>query len=339
VNLWKILHDHTECVKTKQQNSQRSRGVEGEHAWDNHVVDSARQLARRRRGIAEVCHKTASRAWRVLRRALAEAAADRITTSAASLAFHWFLALFPAALALVGLAHVVGLSGEALTQVVNDVDAILPAQAASVIDQALATKDSAHTGTLELIVGSGAALWGAVEAMASLQVGLDVAFEVRRDRGFIRRRLVALPLVALTVAFGGAAFAMVVLGVPIGRLLEGSVPIVGPVFAWLWGWVRWLGAAVLVVILLSCYYSLGPARSEKRWRLISPGSAAATVAWFVASAAFSYYLNHYGHETRSYGAFAGVASLMLWLLVAAVSVLAGAEIDCELQRADGPRAG
>jgi membrane protein len=67
--------------------------------------------------------------------------------------------------------------------------------------------------------------------------------------------------------------------------------------------------------------------------LITPGSIAATIGWLAASAAFSAYLNHFGHDTRSYGAFADVAVLLLWLYLTGLAVLLGAEINCEVERA------
>jgi membrane protein len=271
------------------------------------------------------------------RRTLSEAARDRITTSAASLAFHWFLAIFPGVIALVGLSHLVGLSGADLRDVVHDINVVLPAQAATVIDQALRSPVSSRAGVVEVILGAMVALWGGVEAMASLQVSLDVAYEVARDRGFLGRRLMSLPLLGLTVVLGGAGFTLVVLGVPVGVLLRGSVPFAGPVFAVLWGWLRWIAALVLVMLLLSSYFAIGPARDRVRWHWINAGSVLATVGWLGTSVGFSFYLNHFGHESRSYGAFAGVAALLLWLLLAAVVVLLGAELNCELER-PSPRA-
>jgi membrane protein len=273
----------------------------------------------------------------VARRTLSESTQDRITTGAASLAFHWFLAIFPAMVAVVGVFHLVGLSGADLAKVVHDVNVVLPSQAATVITQAIQSPASSRAGIIEVIAGTLVALWGGIEAMAALQVALDIAYEVPRDRGFLGRRVMSLPLLGLTVVLGGAGFLLVVLGVPVGTLIRSSVPVAGSLFALLWNWLRWLAGLGLVMLLLSSYFSLGPAR-RPRWRWISAGSVVATVGWLGGSVAFSFYLNHFGHEARTYGAFAGVAVLLLWLLLAAVVALVGAELNCELERPSSPAA-
>ncbi len=268
------------------------------------------------------------------RQSALEASRDRITSQAASLAFHLFLAIFPATIALVGMMHVVGLSPASLTSVTRDVNVILPAQVATVIDQALRQPTSAGAGSIELALGTLIAIWSGIEAMASLQVGLDVAFEVDHDRGFVGRRVMAMPLLAVTVLFGGIGFILVVLGVPVGHLLEGSLPIAGPVFAVLWNGLRWLAALGVVTLLLSIYYNLGPAERTGRWRLLDLGSALATMGWFATSAAFSFYLDNFAHESKTYGSAAGVAVLLLWLYVSSTALLLGAELNCELRRPD-----
>jgi membrane protein len=171
-----------------------------------------------------------------------------------------------------------------------------------------------------------------VEAMAALQVGLDVAFEVSSDRGFVRRRLVAVPLLVLTVLLGGAASGLLVLGDPIRALLPSSVALARSTSDAAWSVVRWAGAMALVVLLLSAYYSFGPNRKRSRLQWVSPGAVVASVGWLGASAAFSFYLDHFGHESRTYGAFAGVAALLLWLYLTGLVVMLGAELDCELNR-------
>jgi membrane protein len=274
----------------------------------------------------------AHRGWKLVRKTFAEAVEDRITTGAASLAFHLFLAIFPAIVAAVAVVGLVGLSASQLRSLVHGLDVLLPVQMSQTIDQALRNPLKGAGGGVEVAVGLAVALWSAVEAMASLQVGLDVAFEVSSDRGFVRRRLMAVPLLLLTVVLGGAASGLLVLGDPIRSLLPSSVALARSTFDAAWVAIRWAGALALVVLLLSAYYSFGPNRERSRMRWVSTGAVVAAVGWLASSAAFSYYLDNFGHESRSYGAVAGVAALLLWLYLAAVAVLLGAELDCELGR-------
>jgi membrane protein len=62
------------------------------------------------------------------------------------------------------------------------------------------------------------------------------------------------------------------------------------------------------------------------------GAFGGAAGWLGASAAFSFYLDHFGHESRTYGVFAGVAVLLLWLYLTGLVVLLGAELNCEIDR-------
>jgi membrane protein len=272
------------------------------------------------------------RGWKLVRKTFAEAVEDRITTSAAGMAFHWFLAIFPALVAAVAAVGLVGLTASQLRSLVHGLDVLLPVQISQTIDQALRNPARGTGGGVEVAVGLAVALWSATEAMAALQVGLDVAFEVSSDRGFVRRRLAAVPLLVLTVVLGGAASGLLVLGDPIRSLLPSWLSLARSTFDAAWVAIRWAGALALVVLLLSAYYSFGPNRKRSRMRWVSPGAVVAAVGWLAASAAFSFYLSHFGHQSRSYGAFAGVAALLLWLYLTAVAVMLGAELDCEIGR-------
>jgi membrane protein len=267
----------------------------------------------------------------VARAVLRNSSKDRITTSAGNLSFHWFLAIFPAMIALTGAAGLVGLSGRDLRSLVHGIGVVLPEGVSQVLIEALRHSGNARTSLLEILIGAGVAVWSGAESMAALQVGMDQAFEVRTDRGFVGRRLMALPLLAATACLGALAFALVVLGAPIGTLLRRDVPLAGAVFDVLFNVVRLGGALGAVILLISILYWLGPNRPKARFRLVTPGSLVATMGWLVASILFSIYLNDFGHETTSYGAFADIAILLLWFFIAATAVLLGGELDHELE--------
>jgi membrane protein len=275
-----------------------------------------------------------SRWRRVIRQTFVEAASDRITASAASLAFHWFLAIFPAAIAALGVVSLIGLSAGQLRSLVHGVSVILPVQMSQVIEEALRNPVHGAERRAEVVVGVLVALWSSVESMSALQVALDVAYEVPSDRKFVGRRLCAFPLVGATIILGGAAFGLLVLGDPIRSLLPMSLSLATASFNAAWQAIRWAGALLLVMLLLSFYYAAGPNHGRFKWRWISAGAVAAAAGWMGASAGFSFYLDNFGHESRTYGAFAGVAVMLLWLFVTAVAVLLGAELNCELARPD-----
>jgi membrane protein len=58
----------------------------------------------------------------------------------------------------------------------------------------------------------------------------------------------------------------------------------------------------------------------------------ATLIWIVASVGFSLYVDNFGSYSKTYGALAGVAVLMLWLWLTAFIVLLGAEINAEAEQ-------
>ena len=281
--------------------------------------------------------------WRnTFQRAVKKYAKDRCSMAAGSLAYHWFLALFPALIALLGFVSLVNLDKSQVDHLVSGLSKALPGSAAQVFSTAVTSAQNHKTGSLAtVIVGLLVAVWSASGGMAALETALDVAYEVPSNAKFLKKRGKALLLMLCTVVFGGIASVFIVEGGPIGTGIESHMPVHGTAFLVVWNVVRWGIPVILVSLLFSCYYYFGPNRELPKWQWVSPGGVIGTIIFLAASLGLSFYVAKLGNASyaKTYGALAGVVLLMLWLYLTGLAILLGGEINAETEREAAAQAG
>jgi membrane protein len=182
-----------------------------------------------------------------------------------------------------------------------------------------------------LVVALAVALWSASNGVGNLLTAINVAYDAKDERGFVKNKLVALGFTIAAIVFLALAVALVA-----------AVPVVlGAIDAP--GWVRviahagrWLGLVVAVLVALAVLYRWGPHGDGQVFRWLTVGSVVATALWLVGSLGFSVYVDNFGSYGKTYGSLAGVVVLLLWLWLTAFAVLFGAEINAEADRQTGP---
>lgn len=268
----------------------------------------------------------------VLRRTLGEIKSDRITLIAAGVAFYWFLAVFPALIAAIGILDLVDAGAVALDGIRSTVSSALPGDAAKVILDALTDAGDPREGAslTAALLGIGIALWSASSGMVALQTGLDISYDVEKERKFVSQRIYGVLLIVLTGAFGGAAAGLITSGETISSWVEGMGG--GQSLITTLTVVRWGLALVGMSVLIAAFYYWGPNRPTPHWKWITPGGIFATLGWLGVSFVFSLYLNHFGSYAETYGSLAGVVVLVLSLYLTALVILVGAELNAELER-------
>jgi membrane protein len=266
--------------------------------------------------------------WQIVRRGLKELTADQMPLIAAGVAFYSFLALVPTLIAATLVYGLVTTPEDAKRQV-QDLSKVLPKDAASLVGGQmtdLATAKSTSLG-IGLVVSLALALWSASGATGNLITAVNIAYDEKDQRNFIKKRGLALILTAGAII----VFVLTASLVAVFPAVANALHIGGAARVGLEG-LRWVVLLVVLMAALAVLYRLAPDRDDPKFRWASIGAVVAVVVWALASVVFSLYVNNFGSYGKTYGALAGIVILLTWLWLSIVAVLLGAEINAEMEK-------
>ena len=291
-------------------------------------VQHARALEPRRGRHADAPWQIPWRGWKdILWRTYQQIGEDRLLAVAAGVVFYALLALFPALTAFVSLY---GLFATAST--INDhlsmAAGILPGGVVDIISEQitrLVSRGDAKLG-FGFIVGLGIALWSANAGMKAIMDALNVVYEEKEKRSFIKLNLVSLTFTLAAIASMLLALgAVVVLPLVLARI--GLASVTENLFQAL----RWPALLVLIMIGLALIYRFAPSRREPRWQWISVGSVFAAIAWLGSSALLSWYLSSFANYDATYGSLGAAIGMMMWMWISSIVILFGAQLNSEIE--------
>lgn len=262
--------------------------------------------------------------WRVV----AEVSNDRVTLIAAGVTYYLLLALFPTLTALVSLYGFVADPGAIGVQVGLLAD-VLPAGSLDLILNQLKALTSQPASTLSIgfISGLAIALWSAHNGTRALFDAMNIAYGETERRGFFR-----LTGLAILFTLGAIIVACVIIS---------AIGVLPAVLSYLWldRWVELLARAARWPVMLALVaggtmllYRYGPCREAAQLRWLSWGALFTSIAWLLASLAFSYYLDNFANYNATYGALGALIGFMVWIWMSVIILIIGAEINAELER-------
>jgi membrane protein len=267
----------------------------------------------------------------ILRRAGKESLDDNVPMIAAALAYSSFLAIPSTLLVATGLFTLVA-GPDTISNLMQHLGQIAPKETVTLLNDSLQRlNDRPATGIVMTLIGFVIALWATTGAMNSLMTGLNIAYDRKDSRNFLRKRIVGLQM---TVCIGVAfllTFGLLVLGPQLSKWIGNATGASGVVTA-IWWAAQW---PVLIAGLLAAFATLlylGPDAEHSKWQFVTPGALVALLTWLAASGLFAVYTSMFGSYNKAWGSLAAVIIMLTWLWLTGIALLFGAELNAEVER-------
>lgn len=253
-------------------------------------------------------------------------AEGRILDRAASIAFSFFLALFPGIIFLFNLIPFFPVEGiEA--EVFNTFQRILPPDTYDATRSTIA--DILNNKRSDLLsIGFFLALLFATNGINSLISNFNHTIHQIETRGFLRQQLVSVSLtIVLSILFlVGLALIIFSSSVLNSLLTFFHWDAISPLFI---ETSRLVLMVMIVLMAIAFMYNFGPAK-KRAWHFISPGSILATALIILTSLGFSYYVSNFAMYNKLYGSIGTLLIILLWIYLNSIVLIIGFELNASI---------
>jgi membrane protein len=251
---------------------------------------------------------------------------------AAALTYYGLLSLFPALIALVSIVGLVGDPATTTKTITDMVTKLGPSSAADTFAGPIKSITSHRsTAGVLFIVGLATALWSASGYVGAFMRAANVIYETPEGRPFWKLRpLQILVTLVMLVLLALVALALVLTG-PIVTAVAGPLGI-GSTAVSVWNIAKWPVLLLVVVTMFAVLFYSAPNVELASFKWVTPGAILAIVVWLVASAAFAFYVAHFGSYDKTYGTLGGMVCLLVWMWLTNVALLLGMELNSERER-------
>jgi membrane protein len=264
---------------------------------------------------------------------------DDLFTRANSVAFSFFLSLFPSLLTIFTLVPFAlnalevwypGLKNFQST-LDEEISQVMPGQAGEfVLAFVQEITNSPRLGLLSF--GFLLAVYFSSNGILALMQAFDKSYvKTFKRRNWVMKRLIGAGLTLLVGLFIVSSTVFVIMGDSIIYWISEGLNL-GSSTAFFIGLVRWIIMLSLYYITIGTLYRYG-ASTIKKFSYFSPGVTLATVLSLATSVAFSFYIDgfdRYDTYIKFYGSIATIIIVMLWLQLNALILIIGFELNAAI---------
>jgi membrane protein len=259
---------------------------------------------------------------------------NSLTTRGSSLAFRFFLALFPSIIFLFSIIPYIPIDNFH-AQLMDLIKQVLPGNAFEMAEETISDLiNRKNTGLLSF--GFIFALYLASDGVNSMIIAFNNTHHSIKKSSFIKTRLRSLLLLVILTSLMFVAIGLIVFsGVIIDYLVTKNYLYDDySIYAIKFG--KFVILLFLFFLGISSIYYIGNTRQHK-FKFISAGSTLATLLSILLSTGFAYYVNNFATYNKVYGSIGTLIVIMLWLYFNSLVLLIGFELNASISHAKNNR--
>ncbi|MFT6166786.1 MAG: membrane protein [Vicingaceae bacterium] len=249
-----------------------------------------------------------------------------LDTKASSMAFRFFMALFPTLIFLLTLLPYIPIPNFK-TELLKLLEDLLPESGYLFVEETVVSLVTDADGGL-LSFGFLFAIFLATNGIDSMLLAFEDSINVSHNRNFFHKKLLSVELLfiltlLIIIAIGAILFSVYLVNFVLEKGSIASILLLTG---------KWIIMAAICFFAISFIYYIGGNRKLK-WRFFSAGSTLATLMVLLVSFGFGYYVDNFANYDKIYGSIGTIIVIMLWIYFNSYVLLVGFELNASIQQA------
>lgn len=257
-----------------------------------------------------------------------EVTRDRIVTRAKSIAYSFFIALFPGVIFLFTLIPFIPIEGFQ-PQLMEMMENLLPtdktfnALLSSISD--IIYEPQGSLLSISLLI----TFYFSTNGVLAIMDSFDKQYSLFFQRNFIVKNWIAFKLTLILFFLFISSVVLIIAGEWILNAIRDWLDIRSALMSFSLEFLRILVTIALFLLSIGTIYRYAPA-TERNWKFLSPGTTLATILSLLSSLGFSFFVSNFGRYNQIYGSIAAVVIVLIWLYLNALVLLIGFELNASI---------
>lgn len=250
-----------------------------------------------------------------------------LTARASSIAFSFFLAIFPMIIVFFTLIPFIPVK-DFQDAVLNFINNIVPDQAEALIQSTLIDIIQRPRGQLLSLTFILAVVF-ATNGFDSIIEAFNKTYHTIESRSWIKQKLVSILLFFIISFILIISILLLTTSSLFFDFLVEKKILTSMITVYMLLFGKWIILIAMFFFTISFIYYLGPAKSSK-FRFISAGSSLATLLTLITTVGFNFYVQNFSSYNALYGSIGTLLIVLIWIYFNAIILLIGFELNTSI---------